>query len=44
MFPECSVILEVGEDPDIPTWSEARNAKKLPLVPVVKFLRGFVSI
>jgi hypothetical protein len=37
IFPECSL--------DIPTWSEARNAQKLPLVPPVKlFLRGCVSI
>jgi hypothetical protein len=28
----------VGEDPDIPTWSEARNAQKLPLVPAVKII------
>jgi hypothetical protein len=35
----------VGEDPDIPTLNEARNAQKLPLVLAVKlFLRGFVSI
>jgi hypothetical protein len=37
-------ILVVGEDPDTPTWSEARSAQKLPLVPAVKlFLRGCVS-
>jgi hypothetical protein len=41
MFTECLVV---GEDPDIPTWSEVWNAKK-PLVPAVKLiLRGCVSI